>query len=162
MISIRFHPQKTKFPVSRVLLECIINYCLNLSESYIFIVWLWICDTDEKSQSVRRRMKQWIAMGKLKEIVTLDLVVCPTAALLSLVRARAQKRVRLAPTPPRKGPSPARTGSFGGRKPSNGSPHGSPVYWGELKLPPRMGGVETPPISLITPFLYDINLVWAP
>ena len=67
--------------------------------------------------------------------------------------------LRLAPTPPRKGPSPARTGSFGGRKPSNGSPHGSPVYWGELKLPPRMGGVETPPISLITPFLYDINPV---
>jgi len=39
-------------------------------------------------------MKQWVAMGKLKEIVTLDLVVCPTAALLSLARARAQKRVR--------------------------------------------------------------------
>ena len=68
-------------------------------------------------------------------------------------------QLRLCPTVPRKAPSPARTGSFGGRKPSNGSPHGSPVYWGELKLPPRMGGVETPPISLITPFLYDINPV---
>ena len=71
----------------------------------------------------------------------------------------AAEALRLCPTVPCKAPSPARTGSFGGRKPSNGSPHGSPVYWGELKLPPRMGGVEAPSISLITLFFHDINLV---
>ena len=65
---------------------------------------------------------------------------------------------RLAPTPPRKGPSPARTGSFGGGSPPTAPPM-APLYIGELKLPPCMGGVETPPISLITPFFCDINPV---
>ena len=65
--------------------------------------------------------------------------------------------VRRPPTVPCKTPPTLRRGGFGGRERSNGSPHSSPYAGGEMNLPPRMGGVSTPPISLITPFLRDIN-----
>jgi len=67
--------------------------------------------------------------------------------------------LRRAPTAHRKPPPTLRRGGFGGSGRSNGSPHSSPYPGGEMNLPPRMGGVSTPPISLITPFLCDINPV---
>ena len=67
--------------------------------------------------------------------------------------------LRLAPTHHGKAPPTPRPGGFGGSQRSNGSPHGSPYTGGEMNLPPRMEGVSTPPISLITPFFHDINPV---
>jgi len=67
--------------------------------------------------------------------------------------------LRRAPTAPRITPPTLRRGGFGGSERSNGSPHSSPYVGGEMNLPPRLGGVSTPPISLITPFLRDINPV---
>ena len=59
---------------------------------------------------------------------------------------------------PVKSPPPHVGGALGGGSPPTAPPT-APLILGELKLPPRMGGVETPPISLITPFLCDINPV---
>ena len=64
--------------------------------------------------------------------------------------------LRRAPTAPRITPPTLRRGGFGG---SERSPHSSPYAGGEMNLPPRMGGVSTLPISLITPFFRDINHV---
>ena len=43
------------------------------------------------------------------------------------------------PTGHRIRPPTLRRGGFGGRKPSNSSPHSSPCIRGELKLPPYIG-----------------------
>jgi len=69
------------------------------------------------------------------------------------------EKIRRAPTAPCIPPPTPRPGGFGGSQRSNGSPHGSPYTGGEMNLPPRMGGVSTLSISLITPFFHDINPV---
>ena len=69
------------------------------------------------------------------------------------------RTLRRAPTAPCIPPPTPRPGGFGGSQRSNGSPHGSPYTGGEMNLPPRMGGVSTLPISLITLFFHDINPV---
>ena len=65
--------------------------------------------------------------------------------------------LRRAPTAHRK-PPPTVRGLWGERALQRLPPQ-LPLPRGRDESPPRMGGVSTPPISLITPFLRDINHV---
>ena len=67
-------------------------------------------------------------------------------------------RLRLPPTGHRKAPPPY-VGGLWGERALQRLPPQLPLYRGEMNLPPRIGGVSTPPISLITLFFRDINLV---